>query len=526
MAGEGRGRRGAAGRQDDDHNDDHNHDHDGGESRGGHGDDHGDNEHDHGKGQHGHGGHGRAGHGHEDDGRDEHPVLDPDADATARGGESPGSIGAFPEPPDTTPTGTGPDTQLPGKLQSAFADISKGRHPARQDLPLPFLLIRSYPGDRGIRPMAYPPTVAWESPDILLNESTAPPGQPQPFDRAKLVTTPVAGAKYRVYVHVWNLADAPAYGVSVCVWWVDPGFFGPGQVHFPMHLIGQAMVPALPGRSRGRECHQLVEIPTPWEVVNNNDGHECLLAVAECFTDRSTSHFDVWHDRHVGQHNLTIAAGSTNLAPLLKGLGQMLPLGADLQLLLGKEAARPILEVKFPAAAHAVVSGDAGGAESGGVPTPVGQHLATVTRTAEGAALVPSKVALGGDRQLSPALLGVLPAAVRGHADRTGSDDRAERDRHGGGHRCNDGRDGHEGHPGHGGDHQEGPATGGVVQAASMDELPQLLATWLKVPNLRASTVLKALGGSRDDPQVLRMFATSGTEVIGGYTLIVTDPSD
>jgi hypothetical protein len=469
---------------------------------GGHGDD---DEHGHDDGGHDDGGHDHD-HGGQDNGpgHDHHPVLDPAVDATARGGDGPGSIGGFPEPPDTTPTGRGPDPRLPGKLQDAYSTAAKDRHPSRQDLPLPFLLIRSYPGDHGVRPTAYPPTVAWESPDILLNESTQPAGRIQPFDQSKLVTSPVAGRSYRVYVHVWNLADAPAYGVSVGVWWVEPGFFGPGQAQFPTHLIGQTMLPLLPGRSRGRQCHRLVEIPTPWEVVNDNEGHECLLAVADCFTDRRTSNFDVWRDRHVGQHNLTIASAGSDVAPLLRGLGQQLPLGADLQILLGKDAARALLEVKFPTAARAAVP--AGGL----VHDSVGQHLATVTRAARGAVLVPSRTALGADRHLSPALLSVLRDQVREHADRARSG-AAEHDGH-----ADHGHDGH----GHDGGHHE-PPLGGVVHADSMDELPQLLAAWLKVPDLRASTLLKALGGSRGDPQVLRLFATSGADVIGGYTLIV-----
>lgn len=106
--------------------------------------------------------------------------------------------------------------------------VAEVREITRVDGQWPFLLIRSYPGDVGKRPVT-PSDVApnwWigTSPDIIVTEP-GPPDRPKIVDRGPdmdaLKSREQAvlriGWTYDVWVHVWNLGQGPASGVRVRV---------------------------------------------------------------------------------------------------------------------------------------------------------------------------------------------------------------------------------------------------------------------------------------------------------------------
>jgi hypothetical protein len=115
-------------------------------------------------------------------------------------------------------------------------------HTKRSEQLLPFLVIRTYPGDFGARPIdpTKSPT-AYRSPDILT-VTPLPAGASEPdvrgrdqFDaafQARIVDHPQENNQYDIWVHVWNLGRAPAYGVRVRAWAEDetpPGDFIGGR---------------------------------------------------------------------------------------------------------------------------------------------------------------------------------------------------------------------------------------------------------------------------------------------------------
>lgn len=196
----------------------------------------------------------------------------------------------------------------------------KGRNPV-----FPFLLIRGYAGDVGARPL--PSTQpSWESPDLLVMEGTGA------FDRTKCTLSPVAGNVYTVFVHVWNLGHSPVYGAQVQATWVEPGFFNPAtQGSYTPHPIGATYVDLEAAGQPG--CHKLVPIPTPWTVVPDNDGHECLLASVHHPLDPWSGSLDAIADRHVAQRNLFLATGHADLSDLLHRFGTLVPNRGKLEIL-------------------------------------------------------------------------------------------------------------------------------------------------------------------------------------------------
>jgi hypothetical protein len=120
----------------------------------------------------------------------------------------------------------------------------------------PYLLVRSYPGDHGVRPATADVT---ESPDIWVaagDPATAPPIPAHP-----LADVTVAG-DYTVYAHIWNLGHVPIASVAVEFYWSDPFKpIGDGTAT----LIGAAHVTL--GPRPFAACHQLVKCPAPWSAV-------------------------------------------------------------------------------------------------------------------------------------------------------------------------------------------------------------------------------------------------------------------
>jgi hypothetical protein len=145
----------------------------------------------------------------------------------------------------------------------------------------PWLLVRSAVGDFGTRPLPGGATF-WESPDVWVTSSLG-------------VNQPVPGEDNTVFARVTNLGREQANGVVVKFWWANPSL---AITETSAHLIGIgfADIPAL--RS------QIVKCPTPWVPVEENGGHECLLAEAYVPNfDPLTAPMDPVLDRHVGQKN-------------------------------------------------------------------------------------------------------------------------------------------------------------------------------------------------------------------------------
>ncbi len=268
-----------------------------------------------------------------------HPVNTPKEDAAQRGDSPPGSFGHDkPASGDLDPNWQ-PNDDAKNAAERFIKEHGRERRPHREDV-YPYLLIRAYsPGDRGVRP-TWPPIPCWESPDILLIDAA----YTGPFTPAQLVLSPTAGRRYRVFVRVWNLGLLPAIGVHVRAWYVNPGFFGgdPGNPAYQPHQIGGAMV-NLDDRTRPGAM-QLVELDETWDIPSDLTGHECLMASVSCPLDVWSGVLDANNDRHVGQRNLEILAGSDDAKELLFGLGAMVTKTGTLELLHGGAAVLPLLK--------------------------------------------------------------------------------------------------------------------------------------------------------------------------------------
>lgn len=193
----------------------------------------------------------------------------------------------------------------------------------RKDEYLPYLVIRSNPGDRGARPVK---GVFWESPDILLA-----PGHPDstPLMPASVAGVAKASAPTTLYAHVWNLGRAPVWGAMVEFYWFNPSL---GFNYESAHRVGCAMVDlgdrftSFPEwrETRGpagdsyltRGSHAIVKCPTAWVPTWENNGHECLVVrVFEPLMDGTArTSFDARRDRHIGQRNIAVVPAQSPAA--------------------------------------------------------------------------------------------------------------------------------------------------------------------------------------------------------------------
>jgi hypothetical protein len=176
----------------------------------------------------------------------------------------------------------------------------------RNEMWLPYLFIRAYPGDTGARPVD---GIFWESPDIYIVPGVAPVAAPDV--PAQLGESALAGQDNTVYAHVWNLGRGPAREVAVEYYWCDPilGFNPVGTT-----LIGTAFT-TLGARGSGY-CHAVVKCPTTWVPTFVNGGHECLLVRAwDVATDpMTTPEWDAAQNRHLGQRNIHVVPSGQSLS--------------------------------------------------------------------------------------------------------------------------------------------------------------------------------------------------------------------
>lgn len=201
-----------------------------------------------------------------------------------------------------------------------------GTPPSRAEEMMPFLLIRTYPGDIGARPIVgVPLSQKYPNPDILLALPPPAGSPPEPTVRdraqfldpafqARLQARPLqqATTTYDVWVHVWNLGRAPAFGVRVRAW-IQRGMDPP-----PGEFIGGRRIDL--GDRTQPTAHRVVrvgQVSFAWEDAN-------IWANAESITDvslgttadalRSPAPWgvkdDPYKDRHTSFRNV-LAAGAS-----------------------------------------------------------------------------------------------------------------------------------------------------------------------------------------------------------------------
>ncbi|MGN7800887.1 hypothetical protein [Leifsonia sp. 22587] len=418
----------------------------------------------------------------------EHPELTPE-ELAEQAGTVEDPVGAPPRNPDFPDPDPGwkPDPGRAREWEELARSISKEHRPRREDV-YPYLLIRAMsPGDRGQRPL-WPPTVCWESPDILLLDAA----YAGPFDPSRLEATAQAGRSYRVFVRVWNLGLLPAVGVHVRVWVVEPGFIGAGNAsdpYYEQHFVGGRMVDKLDDRTRPGSV-AVVELDAPWTVGEGAFGHWCMIASATCPADDYQGPLLVNENRHIGQRNLDILAPDADLQPLLMGLGGLVPDGATLEVTHGGTAVLPLLQGFLP-------PDDAAGIEApdvkevrAGVDLGGTAHLLTAFREDGRTTIVRSRALLQrlGDRSGELAAMLARPGGARQLIEKLGPDRVGE---------------------------------AGMQTDAPLDKaLPEAFTRLLDLRRLEAESVARGLGGPGGAWHLLRFTLTSERrEFVGGYSV-------
>jgi hypothetical protein len=266
------------------------------------------------------------------------------------------------------------------------------------------------------------------------------------------------GVPNTLYAHVWNLGLAPIVGVRVEFYWCDPSLAANPAF---IHLIGTTSVDLPPRVSL--ECHRLVKCRTPWipEFVNN--GHECLFVRVSSIGDPiGPNEWSPWQNRHVAQRNISVIQNGDELSQFIESLERTRPQEArvELQEVGGEEAALAIL-----------LAGPVPKGETGTLAAPVKTRQRSVRRTSQ--ALPPS--AAKGKGQV----LAELTAEGR----------------------------------------LTTPQIKGGVLIERGASLEDLIYYHERLPaNTDAST---AEAAAADNVQVLRLLTFIGTELVGGYTMVV-----
>ena len=140
------------------------------------------------------------------------------------------------------------------------------------------------------------------SPDIWVVPGNDPSGAPG---------SPIAGQSAYLWAHVANTGSTDATGVRVDFYWANPAL----QVtRSNATFVGSAFADVPAGGAQDALC--LV----PWTPVVVNNGHECLVAVANHAGDPLPSPlpdaFDPPTYRQVAQLNLTVLVASMHTAML------------------------------------------------------------------------------------------------------------------------------------------------------------------------------------------------------------------
>jgi len=437
-----------------------------------------------------------------------HPELSDEEMERERGEDPPDVVGHTPDPPEDRDPDPGyvPDPGIADKWREMAGEIGRERRPRREDV-YPYLLVRAFsPGDRGQRPV-WPPTVCWESPDLLLIDAS----YAGPFDPSRLVVSPVAGRSYRVFVRVWNLGLFPAVGVHVQAWAVAAGFFGAGNQSDPYYQqnhIGGAWIDQLADR-RQPGCTALVELEPTWDVDQSEVGHECLITSVTCPADHFAGPLLVNQHRHVGQRNLTVLAPSADANDLVGLLAGLVPTGFTLELTHGGPAALPVLQALgggalpvYGGERHVEIVVPALDEIRAGVDIGASVHLMTAFES-DGRTVVARSDAL--------ASFAARTRYGRGLAGPEGGERQHPFAAAGGTRRLLD---------------QLGPERWGEVGEVGEEPLGEMLGEsigrMLDVGDLRAGRLAEALGGPEDALHLLRLTLSAPEgELVGGYSILV-----
>ncbi len=161
----------------------------------------------------------------------------------------------------------------------------------------PYLVIPSYFGDMGARPL--PPAIQfWETTSIYTKQVS---------DGS--INNPVVGEPSEVFAVVTDgVGNEAGIGVSVSFWWANPSIAITAASANPIDggTPGANVATGITVPSGGAT---LVQAPVNWVPIEENGGHECLLAEAYLPYDPVTDPMQPVYDRHVGQRNeqLTVA---------------------------------------------------------------------------------------------------------------------------------------------------------------------------------------------------------------------------
>jgi hypothetical protein len=149
-----------------------------------------------------------------------------------------------------------------------------------------FLWIAGFGGDQGVRPMP-PNTIAWLSPGIAV----APPSGGLPGDTAE------AGGINHIQVTVSN-----GGGIAAISAFVEAFVSIPSTAFTPQtsEYAGYAFINVQP--------YSATVADIAWTPSATMLGHRCIVARVSLFLDNYAdgTWFDVWGDRHVAQHNITV----------------------------------------------------------------------------------------------------------------------------------------------------------------------------------------------------------------------------
>lgn len=200
---------------------------------------------------------------------------------------------------------------------------SEPREFTRMDGPWPFLLIRTYPGDVGSRPVQaadVPPTYSGmkKSPDIIVTQ--AGPAEPRIIDdraglsalkERELTADLGPGRAYDVWVHVWNLGRNQVSGVRVRVR-LDHIVFK--NVRAGGFLGGTTLDL---GDRLSEQAHRAVKVATfqPPFLGISIAYTMLLIATANCVSDPASGDLSPGADRHSAHHALTALALAGPIRP-------------------------------------------------------------------------------------------------------------------------------------------------------------------------------------------------------------------
>ena len=199
----------------------------------------------------------------------------------------------------------GPDQQIP-----------EVREITRIDGQWPFLLIRSYPGDVGKRPVQFgeePPGYfpAYASPDIIITEP-GPRDEPRIVDGDGIATLKErqrvwlhTGWTYDVWVHVWNLGQSQVSGARVRV---RTGSFDSNEpvVVQPEVFLGGTTLDL--GDRLNDRAHRVVKAATFTPQVVPPRYSTLLAATVDTLSDPSSGDLSIGADRHTA-HQVIFVTG-------------------------------------------------------------------------------------------------------------------------------------------------------------------------------------------------------------------------